>query len=46
MSAEMCAEYKGVIKNKKLRIDLTPGEKSDLKSDLEWSEQNYCARRG
>jgi hypothetical protein len=42
MSAEMCAEYKGVIKNKKLRIDLTPGEKSDL----ERSEQNYCARRG
>lgn len=42
LSADMCAEFKRVIKNKKLRTDLTPGEKSDL----ERSEQNYTARCG
>ena len=40
MSVEMCGELKRVIKNKKLRTDLTVGEKSDLGR----SEQNYKAR--
>jgi hypothetical protein len=40
MSAEMCGELKRVIKNKKMRTDLTPGEIADL----ERSEQNYKGR--
>jgi hypothetical protein len=40
LSAEMCGELKRVIKNKKLRTDLTPGEQGDLAR----SEQNYKER--
>jgi hypothetical protein len=40
MSAEMCGELKRVIRNKRMRSDLTPGELGDL----ERSEQNYKSR--
>jgi hypothetical protein len=40
MSAEMCGELKRVIKNKKMRTDLTSGEIGDLQR----SEENYKAR--
>lgn len=40
MSAEMCGELKRVIKNKKMRTDLTPGEIGDLQR----TEENYKAR--
>jgi hypothetical protein len=40
LSAELCGELKRVIKNKKLRSDLTPGEQGDLAR----SEQNYKER--